>query len=296
MELKTLRYFLAVARQGSFTKAAESLYITQPTLSRQMADLEAEMGVRLFERGSRKLTLTEEGIYLRRRAEEMLALESEIECELGCRKGDLSGVITIGAAETKAMDTVVQAISSFRAKYPHVTFDIVSDTADSVMDRINSGVLDLGLLIEPGDIEKYDFQRLGIDDRCGILMSAKSPLAGKEYVTVDDLVGLPVVANRRPGVRTFYRNALGETYDKLNVVATFNLVGNAALFARRDAGYVFTVEGSVNNFRDDEVVFRPFYPEIRQPTFLIWKRYQPLGRAVGKFIWELSMLTEHSNA
>ena len=295
MELKTLRYFLAVARFGSFTKAAENLYITQPTLSRQMAELENEMGARLFERGSRKLTLTEEGIYLRRRAEEMLALESEIERELGCRAGDLSGTITIGAAETKAMDTVVRAITSFREKYPHVTFDIVSDTADSVMDRINSGVLDLGLLIEPGDIDKYDFLRMGIDDRCGILMSAASPLAQREYVTVDDLVGLPVVANRRPGVRTFYRNALGEAYDKLNVIATFNLVGNAVLFAKRNA-YVFTVEGSVSNFRADEVVFRPFYPEIGQPTFLIWKRYQPLGRAVGKFIWELSMLTEHSNA
>lgn len=294
MELKTLRYFLAVARYGGFTKAAENLYITQPTLSRQMAELETELGAQLFARGSRKIELTEAGVYLRRRAEEILALEAEIGCELGCRDGNLSGTIAIGAAETKAMETVVGAIASFRERYPLVTFDIVSETADSVTERLDRGMLDLGLLIEPGDIEKYDFLRLGIDDRCGVLMHAKAPLAAKDAVTADDLQGLPVLVGRRAAVRSFYRNALGEAYDKLNVVATFNLAGNAAIFARQGSGYVLTIEGAVAHFCDDEVVFRPFAPELRQQTFMVWKRYQPQSRAVKKFIWELSMLTGHS--
>lgn len=135
--------------------------------------------------------------------------------------------------------------------------------------------------------------RLGIEDRCGILMSAKSPLAEKEYVTVEDLQGLPVVANKRASVRDFYRRALGEGFDRLNVIATFNLINNAALFALQDRGYVFTIEGTLANYKNDELAFRPFYPEISQPTFIIWKRYQPMSRPVSRFLEEIRMLIGH---
>lgn len=293
MELRVLRYFLALAREENISKAAESLYITQPTLSRQLAELEEELGATLFIRGKRKITLTEEGMLLRRRAEEMVELEIKTENEFRQRNENLSGTVSVGAAETRAAEIFPRAIESFRKKYPDVTFDIHSDIADHVKERLDRGVLDIGLLVEPGEIGKYEFMRLGIEDRCGILMSAKSPLAEKEYVTVEDLQGLPVVANKRASVRDFYRRALGEGFDRLNVIATFNLINNAALFALQDRGYVFTIEGTLANYKNDELAFRPFYPEISQPTFIIWKRYQPMSRPVSRFLEEIRMLIGH---
>lgn len=288
MELRVLRYFLTLAREENISKAAEALFITQPTLSRQLAELEEELGVKLFERGKRKITLTEDGMLLRRRAEEMIELENKVERELHQKDESLSGIITIGAAETKAAEILPKLITSFRDKYPAVTFDIQSDIATHVKEGLDRGLIDIGLLVEPGDIDKYNFLRLGIEDRCGILMSANSPLAQKDYVTVDDLIGLPIVANKRPSVQSFYRNALGGTYDKLNVIATFNLVNNAAHFARQNLGYVFTIESTITEASGYGTCFKPFYPEIRQSTFIIWKKYQPVNRAVKKFIEEIS--------
>ena len=293
MELRVLRYFLTLAREENISKAAEALYITQPTLSRQLAELEKELGAQLFIRGKRGITLTEEGMLLRRRAEEMAELEDKVQREFRERGEILSGNIAIGAAETNAAAILPDAIAKFRNKYPGVTFDMQTDTAEHVKERIDRGLLDIGLLVEPGDIEKYEFMRLGIGDRCGVLMNADSPLAQNEYVTADDLAGLPVVANRRAEVQSFYRNALGEAYNKLNVVATFNLINNAALFALKNLGYVITLEGTVRHYENPRLCFRPFRPEIQQSTFIIWKKYQPTTRAVRKFIEEISMLLPH---
>ena len=204
MELRKLRYFMAVADEENISRAAQSLYITQPTLSRQLIELEEELGVKLFERGKRKITLTEEGMLLRRRAEEMIALEDKLLDEFNSKTEDLGGVISI---------------TSFRAKYPGETFDLYSDIATHVKERLDRGILDLGLLIQPGDIEKYDFIKLDISDRCGVLMNAAAPLAEKERITVDDLKGLPVLASGRSEVRELYRNTLGKAYDELNVAA-----------------------------------------------------------------------------
>ena len=294
MELRVLKYFLTVAREENITRAAETLFITQPTLSRQLAELEEELGTKLFVRGKKKITLTEDGMLLRRRAAEMMELEEKIEREFGQSDENLSGVITIGAAETKAAELLPRLITSFREMYPAVTFDIYSDIASHVKERIDRGLADIGLLVEPDEIDKYEILKLGIDDRCGILMSAQSPLAAKQSVCIDDLESLPVVANKRPSIQAFYRNALGEGYDRLNVIATFNLINNAAHFARQNLGYVFTIEGALNGENADGTVFRPFYPELRQSAFLVWKKYQPLSRAVKKFIEHFSMLAGHS--
>lgn len=294
MEIRVLRYFLTLAREGNISKAADALFITQPTLSRQLADLEEELGVRLFERGKRKITLTEEGMLLRRRAEEMIDLENKIEKEFRQKEDSLSGVISIGAAETKAAEILPKLITSFRKKYPEVTFDLQSGIADHVKEGLDRGLLDIGLLVEPGDIDKYNFVKLGIDDQCGILMSDRSPLAKKDFITIDDLADLPIVANKRPSVQSFYRNALGEKYDHLNVIATFNLVNNAAHFARQNLGYVFTIESAISETSHYGTCFRPFFPIIRQSSFIIWKKYQPLNRAVKKFTEEIIMLFGHN--
>lgn len=296
MELRVLRYFLTLAREESISRTAEALYITQPTLSRQLAELEEELGVRLFERGKRKIELTEEGVLLRRRAEEMTELADKTERELRERTERLAGVVSVGAAETVAAELLVRAVDSFRKKYPEVTFELDAGIADRIKERIDAGLLDLGLLIEPGDIAKYDFLRLGIDDRCGILMNAAAPLAQREFVTAEDLVGLPVVGPAREGIRQFYRNGLGEAFDRLNFIASFDLVNNAAWFARLNVGYVFTIEGTLRHFGSSELCFRPFCPELRQSTFLVWKKYQPVSRAVRAFIDEVAMLARHDNA
>ena len=296
MELRVLRYFLTLAREESISRAAEALYITQPTLSRQLAELEEELGVRLFERGKRKIELTEEGVLLRRRAEEMTELADKTERELRERTERLAGVVSVGAAETVAAELLVRAVDSFRKKYPEVTFELDAGIADRIKERIDAGLLDLGLLVEPGDIAKYDFLRLGIDDRCGILMNAAAPLAQREFVTAEDLVGLPVVGPAREGIRQFYRNGLGEAFDRLNFIASFDLVNNVAWFARLNVGYVFTIEGTLRHFGSSELCFRPFCPELRQSTFLVWKKYQPVSRAVRAFIDEVAMLARHDNA
>lgn len=294
MELRVLRYFLTLAREESVSRAAEALFITQPTLSRQLAELELELGVKLFERGKKNITLTEEGMLLRRRAEEMVELEDKVGREIRQSEDSLSGVISIGAAETKAAEILPSLVTSFREKYSAVTFDIQSDIASKVREGLDSGALDVGLLVEPGDIDKYSFVRLGIDDRCGILMSDKSPLAQKEYVTVDDLEGLPIIANKRRSVQSFYRNSLGEAYDKLNIIATFNLINNAAHFARQNLGYVFTIESTITEASGYGTCFRPFYPELKQSSYIIWKKYQPMNRAVKKFTEEITMLFGHN--
>lgn len=294
MELRVLRYFLTVAREENISRAAESLFMTQPTLSRQIAELEQELGTKLFERGKRKITLTEEGILLRRRAEEIIDLEQKIESEFKQKSENLSGVVSIGAAETKAASLLPQAITNFRRKFPLVTFDIHSGIASEIKDGLDRGIIDLGLLVEPNDIDKFEMMKLGIADKCGILMSQKSHLAGKEFVTVDDLENLPVVANKRQSIRSFYRNKLGEKVDKLNVIATFNLINNAVHFAQQNLGYVFTIEGSLNQPLPENTCFKPFRPEISQQSFLVWKKYQPQSRVVQAFLDELRILYGHN--
>lgn len=292
MELRKLRYFMAMADEENISRAAQSLYITQPTLSRQLIELEEELGVKLFERGKRKITLTEEGMLLRRRAEEMIALEDKLLDEFNSKTEDLGGVISIGAAEANAAAILPEAITSFRAKYPGVTFDLYSDIATHVKERLDRGILDLGLLIQPGDIEKYDFIKLDISDRCGVLMNAVAPLAEKERITVDDLKGLPVLASGRSEVRELYRNTLGKAYDELNVAATFNLINNAALFALQNKAYVLTIDGAVKNYENEGLKFVPFTPEIRQNSFIVWKKYQPQNRAVTAFIEHIRKMTQ----
>ncbi len=296
MELRVLRYFLTLAREENISRAAEALYITQPTLSRQLAELEEELGVKLFERGKRKITLTEDGMLLRRRAEEMAELEEKVEREFRSRGENLAGTISIGAAESCAFDLIAVAIDRFRKKYPEVAFEIFSETADRTKERLDRGVLDLGLLIEPGDIEKYDFLRLGIADRCGVVMRVDCPLAQKEHITIEDLKDVPVLTNTRAEVRRFYRRELGEAYERLNVVASFNLIGNAAYFVARGLACAFTVEGSMAQYGDGKLCFRPFYPEISQQTFLVWKKYQPMSRAQHAFLDEVTMLSAHNEA
>lgn len=292
MELKALRYFLAVADCASFSKAAESLYITQPTLSRQIGELENEVGARLFERGSRKAVLTAEGTYFRRRAEEILALETDVLGEMLSR-GDLDGKVTLGLTETAAADFIGEAIELFRAEYPSVTFNIITGADGEITDGLDRGVIDVGVLTGLSEIDKYDFLRLGAGERCGVIVSATSPLSGKE-LTVGDLIGANAAVSGSPRENGFFSSALGGVFEKLNIVATYNLVSGCAMLAKKGTCIVLAREGAARGL-DTDVVFRPLRPEVRLPVFAIWKRHQPHSRAVGKFIWKLSELAKIGN-
>lgn len=284
MEIRVLNYFLTVVREQSITKAAEVLHITQPTLSRQLAQLEDEIGVKLFDRGSRRITLTGEGLLLRRRAEEILQLVDKTEKELIEQDEQIEGRINLGCGEIGSVQLMPDLIESFREKYPRVSFDIYTATADNVKEQMDKGLADIGLLLEPIDIEKYDFIRLDMKERWIVVMRPDCPLTEKEYVTAEDLSGLPLILPRRLKIQGELASWFGDYYDGLDVLFTSNLNTNAAVMVSRGLGYSIVIEGMMP-FRDQsKITYRPLYPPLTATSVLAWKRGQPFSPAATKFI------------
>lgn len=246
MEIRVLRYFLTVVREESITKASEVLHITQPTLSRQLSQMEEEIGVKLFHRGTRKISLTNEGILLRRRAEEILQLVDKTEKELAEQEEQVEGKISIGCGEIASVQLLSDLFRSFREKYPRVTFDLFTATADMVKEQMDKGLLDIGLLLEPVDIEKYDYIRLDIKENWVVLMRPDDPLAEKKSVTASDLASLPLILPRRISVKNELANWFGHYYDNLNVVFTSNLNTNGAIMVSNGLAYSIAIEGAIS--------------------------------------------------
>lgn len=284
MEIRILKYFLIVAREQSITKAADVLHITQPTLSRQLAQMEDEIGVRLFERGSRKITLTNEGLLLRRRAEEILQLVDKTEKELAEQDGQIEGKITIGCGEVASVRLLPDLFERFHQKYPLVTFDIYTATADHVKERMDRGLVDVGLLLEPIDIEKYDFIRLDMKERWVVVMRPDSPLAKKDCVTAKELSGLPLILPRRLKVQSELASWFGGYYDKLNVLFTSNLTTNSAVMVSRGLAYSIVIEAMLPFWDRSKIAYRPLSPPLTATSVLAWRRGQPFGAASTKFI------------
>ncbi len=291
MEIRVLRYFLTVAREGSITKAAEVLHITQPTLSRQLAQLEEEIGVKLIDRGTRKIKLTNEGNLLRRRAEEILQLVDQTERELVEQEEQVEGRISIGCGETASVRLLPELIDSFRQKYPRVTFDIFTATADLVKEQMDKGLLDIGLLLEPIDMEKYEFIRLNIKEKWVVLMRPDDPLSRKEAVTAQDLSALPLILPRRMNVRSELASWFGSCYEKLNVVFTSNLNTNGAIMVSNGLAYSLVIEGAMPFWDKSKVTYRPLSPALTATSVLAWKRGQPFSLAAAKFIKHIQCLT-----
>ena len=284
MEIRVLRYFLTVVREESITKAAEVLHITQPTLSRQLAQMEEEIGVRLFDRGLRKIRLTNEGRLLRRRAEEILQLVDKTEKELVEQEEQVAGKISIGCGEVASVQILPDLIQNFHQKYPLVTFDLFTATADQVKEQMDRGLLDLGILLEPIEIGKYEFIRLGIKEKWVVLIPPDDPLAGKEYITAGELVGLPLILPRRPQVQSELASWFGDYYKNLNILFTSNLSTNGAVMVSRGVAYSLVIEGAVPFWDSSKIVRRPLYPELMATCVLAWKREQPFSLAATKFI------------
>ena len=284
MEIRVLRYFLTVVREESISKAAEVLHITQPTLSRQISQMEEETGVKLFQRGAKKITLTNEGMLLRRRAEEILELVDRTVAELPLQEKDIEGTISIGSGEVASMEVLSQMCGSFREKHPNVIFDMYTATADVVKERMDRGLIDIGLLLEPVDIEKFDYIRVGIKERFVVLMRPDAPLAKKETVTREDLLNVPLILPRRLNVQSQLANWFGDSFERLNIAFTGNLSTNAAVVVKQGYGYAIVIEGVTPYWDKNQIIARPLAPELSSGTVLAWKRGQPLGNAAEKFI------------
>ena len=281
MELRVLRYFLAVAREENITKAAALLHVTQPTLSRQLMQLEDELGVKLFRRSQYCVVLTEDGMLLRRRAQEIVELADKAERELQHHEEALTGEIAIGCGETAAMTFLSEHIRAFRRQHPLVQFRIYSAIADDVKERIEKGLLDMGLLAEPVDIGRYAFLRMPQKDRWGVLLPREHPLAQKEAVTPKDLTGVPLLISGRETVRNELAGWFDNAYEKIEIAATFNLILNAANMVKNGVGAALCYDfGSLS----DALTFVPLSPKLEAGTVLAWKKDQTYSPAAKQFL------------
>ena len=284
MELRVLKYFLAVAREENITKAAEFLHITQPTLSRQLMQLEEELNAQLFIRGKNRIVLTDEGMLLRRRAEEIVDLANKTEKEFLEQDNLVTGEIFIGGGETNAMHILARIIKEFKEEYPQIKYQFYSGNADDIKERLDKGLIDIGLLTEPVDIEKYEFVRLEQKEVWGILAPKDSKLAAKEYATPQDLLKLPLLSTRRTIVQNEIANWFGQDYEQLDIIATYNLIYNAAIMVEEGIGYAICLEKLVNINDETKNRFIPFYPPLLTGTVIVWKKHQIFSPATARFI------------
>ncbi len=284
MELRVLRYFLAVAQEESISGAAEYLHLTQPTLSRQLMDLEEELGKKLFIRGNRRVTLTEDGLLLRRRAGEIVDLVDKTESEIRETEDAVSGDIYIGGGETEAMRLIAKTAKDLQTDYPNLRCHLFSGNADDVTERLDKGLLDFGILIGPFDIKKYEYIQLPAIDTWGVLMRKDSPLAVQDMVKPQDLWDLPLLTSRQTLVKNGLSAWIGRDYETLNIVSTYNLVFNATLMVEEGLGYALTLDKLVNTSGDSKLCFRPLEPKLEVGLVLVWKKYQVFSKATEKFL------------
>ena len=285
MDIRLMQYYLAVVREGTISAAAEALHVSQSALSRQIKDLEEELGVTLFTRGSRRITLTEEGMILRRRAEEMLQLMQLTEAELTQTRDTVTGEIRIGAGESHAFHFLSRAAGRLMREHPGVRVHVVSgDTAD-LMDQLGNGLLDFALIFSEFDRTLYHSLVLPQEDRFGVLIRRDSALAQKDTVTLDDLIGKPLLISRAADGQQW----TGEKTQSMNVVGTYNLIYNASLMVEDGLGYALCFDRLINVSGDSVLCFRPLTPEVTVQGTLIWKRYQVLSPAVRLFVEQLAV-------
>ena len=263
MELRLLRYFLTVAKEQSFTKAAEQLHITQPTLSRQMAAFEEDLGITLFIRNGKKISLTDEGILLKRRALEILNLEERTLEELKGKEEVVEGTITIGCGEFAAVETLAKICKTYKEKYPLVQIVLHTATADAVYEMMNKGLVDIALFMEPVDTEGLDYIRITDCDHWCVGMRPDDPLAEKEFIKKEDLIGKPLILPERMNVQS-------------------------ELMAANGLGYPISIEGAAKYWREDILVQRRISPEITTSTVIAWRRNIPYSLAVRKMIEEIN--------
>lgn len=281
VEMRVLKYFLEVAREENITRAARRLHITQPTLSRQLMQLEEELGATLFQRNRHRITLTDEGLLLKRRAGELIALAEKTARELSPKSGGIMGDISIGCGETRSMDVLSRLLVPFHALHPQVRYEIHSANADDIKERIENGLLDLGLLVEPVDIGRYGFLRMPCKEAWGLMVAEESPLAAKTEIHPSDLADIPLLVTNRALVQNELAAWFGGSFDGHEIAAAFNLSYNAAILVRNGAGAALCLDLEC---RYDGVRFIPLEPPLETGSVLVWKKDQTLPGAVGALL------------
>lgn len=294
MDIRVLQYFLAVAREESITRAAETLKMTQPPLSRQLKDLEDELGKKLLIRGSKKVTLTEDGILLRKRAEELVDLMEKTKAELAGSDETIAGEIHIGGGETDAISFFAEAAGNLQKKYPLLHYHIYSGDAEIIMEKLDKGLIDFGLLVGPVDVSKYDYLRLPISDTWGVLMRKDSPLAQQDVVRAEDLWDKPLIVSHQTSISNDMMAWLRIDAKKLNIVMTYDLIYNASHFVKKGIGYAIALDKLINTTGESELCFRPLYPTLEAALCLVWKKYQVFSRASNLFLQLLRQNLENS--
>lgn len=277
LETRLLHYFLSVAREQSFTKAAQELHISQPTLSKQMMDLEEQLGKKLFIRGKKRVTLTDDGAYFRARAREMLDLMEKTESFFRKEEDTVAGDIWFGCGETHIMDFITQVFHDLQAEYPGLRFHIYSGNSGSILEQLDKGLLDMGLMLGSSEQEKYRYIALNQKNRFGVLLPKDSPLAALSSITVEDLAHLPLILSQQTTGEKSLRSWFGREYDHLNVIATYNLIYNATFMVEQGMGYAICLENLVNTEGIRNLTFRPMEPELAEPAYLVIKKYQVLS-------------------
>lgn len=289
MEIRVLEYFLAVAREQNITAAAEALHISQPALSRQLKNLEEELGKQLLIRGvkgSRKVLLTEEGMILRKRAEEILSLVQKTEKEITLSDEAIAGNVFIGAGETEAVRLFAKTAMSLRQKYPDIRYNISSGNAEHVLEYLDKGLIDFGLLFVEVDPQKYEWMPVPARDIWGVLMRKDAPLAEKEYISPEDLWDKPLIVSQQRGKDSELNRWFQKGESELNIVATYNLIYNASLLVDEGLGYALCFDGLINT-NGSNLCFRPLAPQLEAPCFIVWKRYQIFSKAANIFLQSL---------
>ena len=281
MELRVLKYFLMVAREENITHAAQLLHVTQPTLSRQIRDLEEELGVKLFERSNHRIVLTQEGLLLRRRAQEIVDLAERTQRDFDHRDEEIGGEVSIGSGETRSMSILAEILSSYRQRYPKVRYRFYSGNADHIKERMENGTLDLGLLTEPVDISRYEFLRVPVMEEWGVLTREDSPLGGLESVRPADLAGRSLMVSGRELVQNELANWLGDGAGQPNILIRYNLLYNVAMLVKSGFGDALRIR---LDCAYQGLKFVPLYPPLRLGSVLVWKKQQVTSSAVGALI------------
>ncbi len=292
MELRVLRYFLAVAEEGGITRASERLNLTQPTLSRQIHDLEEELGQQLIIRGSHSIKLTEAGALLKKRAEEILSLSAKTESEVKAFGSSIEGQVNIGAGETRGVQFLTKAAFQFRSEYPDVRFNIMTGDSSYVTEHIDNGILDFGLLVDPVDLERYESIRLPFRNTWGIIMRKDSPLSKLDEITPKDLEGKPLIISRQVIATPYMIQWFGKSWDSLSISGTYSLAFNGSLMAEDALGYALCLDGIVNITDQSPICFRPLSPKLDAGISIAWKKRGTLSAAAEKYLEHLRAYME----
>ena len=295
MELRLLEYFLAVAREQNITAAAESLHISQPSLSTQLKNMENELGKKLLIRGvkgSRKVTLTEEGMILRKRAEEMISLMRRTEEEITGSNETIAGNVFIGTGETKTVRLFAKVAQKLQQKYPDIRYNISSGNAEHVLEYLDKGLIDFGLLFTEIDLQKYETIPVPMKDTWGVLMRKDSPLAEKETICPEDLWDKPLIVSHQKGDDVYLNQWLQREESELHIVATYNLIFNASLLVEEGLGYALCYDKLINT-QGSNLCFRPLSPQLEARGFIVWKKYQVFSKAANVFLQNLKELIQN---